>query len=82
MEYLLVPSWVPTLIGSVALALASGLVGWIWALWRDHHALRVKVAEEYLKHTALKEVKDEIRDLRDVVYRIANRLEVPVLRRE
>jgi hypothetical protein len=79
---LIVPSWVPTLIGSVALALASGLVGWIWALWRDHHALRVKIAEEYPKNTALNEFKEEIRQLRDVVYRIAMRLEVPVIRRD
>lgn len=82
MEHFLMPAWLPTLIGSVALALASGLVGWIWALWRDHHALRVKIAEEYPKVTALTELKEEIRDLRDVVYRIAMRLEVPVLRRE
>ena len=79
---LIVPSWLPTLIGSAAFALASGLVGWIWALWRDHHSLKLKVAEEYPKHTALTELKDEIRDLRDVVYRIAMRLEVPVLRRD
>lgn len=82
MEILIVPSWVPSLIGSVALALCSGLVVWVWALWRDHNALRVKVAEEYPKHDALTELKNEIRDLRDVVYRIANRLEVPVLRRD
>lgn len=79
---LIVPDWVPALIGSVALALGSGLVVWVWALWRDHHSLKVKVAEEYPKHNALAELKDEIRDLRDVVYRIAMRLEVPVLRRE
>lgn len=79
---LIVPSWVPALIGSVALALGSGLVVWVWALWRDHHTLKVKVAEEYPKHNALTELKDEIRDLRDVVYRIAMRLEVPVLRRD
>lgn len=79
---LIVPEWVPSLIGSVALALGSGLVVWVWALWRDHHALKVKVAEEYPKHNALTELKDEIRDLRDVVYRIAMRLEVPVLRRD
>lgn len=79
---LIVPDWVPALIGSAALAMASGLVVWVWALWRDHHALRVKVAEDYPKNTALTEIKDEIRELRDVVYRIAMRLEVPVLRRE
>lgn len=79
---LIVPDWVPALIGSAALAMATGLVVWVWALWRDHHALRVKVAEDYPKNTALTELKDEIRDLRDVVYRIAMRLEVPVLRRD
>jgi hypothetical protein len=79
---LIVPNWLPSLMGGAALALSSGLVGWIWALWRDHNALKVKMAEEYPKHTALTELKDEIRDLRDVVYRIAMRLEVPVLRKD
>lgn len=82
MECILLPDWLPTLIGSAALAMASGLVLWVWALWRDHHTLRVKVAEEYPKNATLSELKDEIRELRDVVYRIAMRLEVPVLRRE
>ena len=79
---LIVPEWLPTLIGTAAFALASGLVGWVWALWRDHNSLKVKVAEEYPKHNALSELKAEIRDLRDVVSRIANRLEVPVIRRD
>lgn len=82
MEILIVPSWLPTLLGSIALALGSGLVIWVWALWRDHNALRVKVAEEYPKHAALTDLKQEIRDLRDVVYRIAQKLEVPVIRRD
>jgi hypothetical protein len=79
---LIVPSWLPSLLGGAALALSSGLVGWVWALWREHNMLKVKVAEEYPKHNALAELKAEIRDLRDVVYRIANRLEVPVIRRD
>lgn len=79
---LIVPSWVPTLIGSVALALASGLVGWIWALWRDHHALKLKLAENYPNNTVFKEFREEVKELRYIVWEIAKKLEVPVLRRE
>lgn len=76
------PDWVPSILGGAALTMSSGLVAWVWALWRDHHSLRVKVAEDYPRNAALTELKEEIRELRDVVYRIAMRLEVPVLRRE
>ena len=54
------------------------LVGWVWALWRDHTALKLKVAEEYMHHSSLSEVKEEIKALRDVVYRIALKMDVPV----
>jgi hypothetical protein len=55
-----------------------GLVGWVWALWRDHGQLKVKVAEEYVRHHNLDEIKSDLRSLRDLVYRIATKLEVPV----
>jgi hypothetical protein len=55
-----------------------GLVGWVWLLWRDHHSLKVKVAEEYVRNWHLEEFRKEIHALRDVVYRIAVRMEVPV----
>ena len=77
-----VPSWIPTVLATASMMLASGLVGWVWALWREHHALRVKLAEEYPNHTTFRELKDEVGKLRDVVYRIADRLEVPVIRRD
>lgn len=76
------PTWLPTIMASAAMMLASGLVGWVWALWREHHALRVKLAEEYPNHAMHRETKEEISKLRDVVYRIADRLEVPVARRD
>lgn len=76
------PSWIASLMSGAALMLASGLVGWVWALWREHHALRVKLAEEYPNHTTFRELKEEVGKLRDVVYRIADRLEVPVIRRD
>lgn len=76
------PTWIPTAMATAAMMLASGLVGWVWALWREHHALRLKLAEEYPNHTTFKELREEVRSLRDVVYQIANRLEVPVIRRD
>lgn len=82
MEPFIVPTWIPTAMATAAMMLASGLVGWVWALWREHHALRVKLAEEYPSQTTFKELKEEVGKLRDVVYRIADRLEVPVIRRD
>jgi hypothetical protein len=82
MEQIIVPTWIPTVMATAAMMLASGLVGWVWALWREHHALRLKLAEEYPSHTTFRELKDEVGKLRDVVYRIADRLEVPVIRRD
>ena len=68
---------------SVALAVlvpaVLGLVGWVWALWQSHHALKLKVAEEYPKAQALDEIKRDIRELRAVVFKIANRLDITVL---
>lgn len=56
----------------------SGLIGWVWALWKSHTDFKLKVSEDYLKTTALAEVKDEIRMLRVLVYQIAQKMEVPV----
>lgn len=56
----------------------AGLLAWVWALWRSHNDLRLKVAEECLKTNSLQEVKDELHALRDVVYRIAVKMDVPV----
>lgn len=56
----------------------SGLIGWVWALWKSHTDFKLKVSEDYLKTTALTEVKDEIRMLRVLVYQIAQKMEVPV----
>lgn len=55
-----------------------GLVVWVWALWNSHNALKLKVAEEYLRHNQLDELKSEVRSLRDIVYKIAIKMEVPV----
>lgn len=57
----------------------SGLIGWVWALWKSHTDFKLKVSEEYMKVSAINELKGEIHSLRDVVYRIAVKMEVPVL---
>lgn len=67
----------------IVLALLSigvpGLVVWVWALWRDHTALKLKVAEEYPKNSTLSEIKNDLHDLRIVVFKIAERLEIPAV---
>ncbi len=40
-----------TLIG----ASVTGLVLWVWALWKAHNDLRLKLAEEYTKDKAMRE---------------------------
>lgn len=71
-------SGIQELIVSLLGAGVAGLVVWVWALWRSHHDLKLKVAEDYLKRDSLEEFKQEIHALRDVVYRIAVKMEVPV----
>lgn len=56
----------------------SGLIGWVWALWKSHTDFKLKVSEDYLKASAVSELRSEIHALRDVVYRIAVKMEVPV----
>ena len=53
------------------------LVAWVWALWRSHHDLRLKVAEEYIHREALKEFKEDLHQVRTLVFAIARRLEIP-----
>ena len=48
-----------------------------------HRAVIVRVgADETVEQGANRELKEEVGKLRDVVYRIADRLEVPVIRRD
>lgn len=56
----------------------GALTGWIWMLWQDHNKHKLYVAENMLKQGALQEVKEEINSLRDVIYRIATKMDVPV----
>ncbi|GAB2619800.1 hypothetical protein [Novilysobacter erysipheiresistens] len=59
-------------------AAVVGLVAWVWSLWRSHNDLKLKVAEEYVRTANLAEFRGEIHSLRDLVYRIALKMEVPV----
>ncbi len=56
----------------------SGLIAWVWALWKAHTDFKLKVSEDYMKASSINELKGEIHALRDVVYRIAVKMEVPV----
>lgn len=70
-------SYVGPILSLMGVAM-SGLVAWVWSLWRSHIDLHRKVLEEYPKSSAINELKSEIHALRDVVYRIAIKMEVPV----
>ena len=59
-------------------AAVVGLVGAVAKLWHDFNAHKLHSAETYLNNGDVDEIKQEIRALRDVVYRIAIRMEVPV----
>jgi hypothetical protein len=56
-----------------------GLVAAVAKLWHDFNAHRLHSAETYISNGDIEEIKQDIRALRDVVYRIAIRMEVPVL---
>ena len=48
--------------------------------WRSHDvtALKLHVAETYVSNHAVDDIKDELKSMRDVIYRMALKLEVPV----
>ena len=56
----------------------AGLIGWVWLLWQDHNKHKLYCAENLLKSGALQDVKDEIHSLRNIVYQIALKMDVPV----
>lgn len=56
----------------------TGLVGWVWMLWQKLAELRLEIARDCLRREAVDELKKEINGLRDVVYRIALKMDVPV----
>lgn len=58
-------------------AFVIGLVAYVMKLANDHKALELKVSEQYVKQDHLGEIKHEIHSLRDLVYRIAVKMEVP-----
>jgi flagellar biosynthesis/type III secretory pathway M-ring protein FliF/YscJ len=61
--------------------IGSGVVGLVVALaklWADFNAYRLYMAEKYTSKEDLDEIKDDLKQLRDVVYRVALKLEVPV----
>lgn len=55
-----------------------GLVAAVAKLWHDFYMHRLHVAERYMNSEDAEEIKQDLRALRDVVYRVANKLEVPV----
>lgn len=73
-----VAMWFLGILVSVMIPAVIGLLAWVWSLWQSHNALKLKVAEEYPKAQALQDIKKDIEQLRDVVYRIALKMEVPV----
>lgn len=62
----------------VLVLVVSALVGWVWLLWQDHNKHKLYVAENMLKSGALRDLTNDVHALRDVVYRIAVKMDVPV----
>jgi len=59
-------------------AFVLGLVAALAKLWHDFYAHKLHVAERYMNSEDAEEIKQDLRALRDVVYRVADKLEVPV----
>lgn len=59
-------------------AAVVGLVAAVGKLWHDFNTHRLHVAESYMANSDVDEIKQELRALRDVVYRVALKMEVPV----
>ena len=55
-----------------------GLVAGFVALSRELSSYKTHVAETYVKAGTLDEIKHDVRQLRDAVFQIANKLEVPI----
>lgn len=55
-----------------------GLVVAVITLWREFAAHRLHVAEAYMNNHDVNEIKDELKHLRDVVYKIAVKMDVPI----
>ena len=69
---------ITTLIGAAIVGIVTALV----ALWREFSAHKLHVAEQYANKELLGEFKGDLKELRYIVWRIAERLEIPVARRE
>ena len=69
---------ITTLIGAAIAGIVTALV----ALWREFSAHKLHVAEQYANKELLDEFKGDLKELRYIVWRIAERLEIPVARRE
>lgn len=65
------------IVGLIGVSIV-GLVGALAKLWHDFYAHKLHVAEHYMSSNDAEEIKQDLRALRDVVYRVANKLEVPV----
>lgn len=70
------------LLGVVTVA-TGAMVGWVWALWKDHHALERQVAK--LEQKAERwdddrdEIKDDVRRIRRLVEKLCLKLHVPAV---
>lgn len=59
-------------------AAVVGLVAALAKLYHDFNAHKLHIAESYMANSDVDEIKQEIRALRDVVYRVALKMDVPV----
>lgn len=75
----------PTIQGLITTLTGAAIIGLVTAvitLWREFTAHKLHVAEQYANKELLDEFKGDLKELRYVVWRIAERLEIPVARRD
>lgn len=58
------------------------LIVWVWSLWREVQALKIKMIEEYAKLSMIKEIRDDMRFIQQDMSRIMDRLEIPAVHRD
>lgn len=68
---------------SIVTAATGALIGWVWALWKEHHALERQVTK--LEEKADRwdddrdEIKDDVRRIRRLVEKLCLKLHVPAV---
>lgn len=47
----------------------SGLIAWVWSLWKAHNELHRKVLEDYVKMNVVQEIRSDVKTIMSMMYR-------------